>query len=37
MTERSYVEERKRLAKWKKRALYFTWKTEGSSRLYNFL
>ena len=33
----TYVDERKRLARWKKRALYLTWNTEGSSKLYNFL
>ena len=33
----TYVDERKRFARWKKRALYFTWNTEGSSKLYNFL
>lgn len=32
-----YLEDRKMLTRWKNRALYFTWNTEASSRLYSFL
>lgn len=34
---KSYLELRNKLARWKNRALYFTWKTVGSRRLYSFL
>lgn len=34
---KGYLEDRKMLARRKNRALYFTWNTVGSSRLYSFL